>query len=193
MIKFIYRFLTSLIVLWLCGYVGYSIIIIKTQPNNSTEKTDALIVPTGGASHRIKEALTLHANNVSDKIFITGVHADVTVNDIKEMHDAGLPECCIILDHKARTTIENAKETAKWAKNNNIVSMRLITTSYHMPRAYQEFKAQLPYTKILKHPVKAGTPSEKTVAFWRLTFREYNKFLYRFIMINTQKLERAAQ
>ncbi len=162
--------------------------IIKMKPNTSQEQTDALIVPTGGATHRIKEALSLHALGMSKNIFITGVHNDVTIKDIKSMHEAPLPECCIILDHNALTTIDNANETEKWVKENNIQSLRLITTNYHMPRAYMEFKAKLPKTKIIRHPVKAGTPSEETSSFWRLTFREYNKFLFRFIFINLEKI-----
>lgn len=188
MIKFTYRFITFLIVLWLCGYAGYSIYIIKMTPNVSQQKTDALIVPTGGATHRIKEALALHAQGFSDKIFITGVHKDVTVKEIKAMYEGKLPECCIILGHIAQTTIENAEETAEWIKENNIKTVRLITTNYHMPRAFLEFKAKLQGTKIITHPVKAGTPSEKTGWFWRLTLREYNKFLFRLTLITLEKM-----
>ncbi len=188
MIKFTYRLITLIIILWLCGYIGFSLYIIKMPPNSSTEKTEALIVPTGGASHRIKEALSLHARSLSKNVFITGVHKDVTVKEIKAMHSAGLPKCCITLDHKAQTTIQNAEETAIWVKSNNIKSMRLITTNYHMPRAYLEFKSRLKDTNIIKHPVQKGTPSEKTGWFWRLTFREYNKFIFRFMIITMDKI-----
>lgn len=188
-IKFIFRFTTFIIALWICGYAGFSMYIIKMKPNTSKETVDALIVPTGGATHRIKEALSLHASGISGKIFITGVHKDVTQKDIEDMHIGSLPDCCITLGHKAETTIENATETAEWLKGKDIKSIRLVTTNYHMPRAYLEFQAQLKGIKIIKHPVKAGTPSEKTGWFWRLTLREYNKFIYRFTIIIFNKTE----
>ncbi len=188
-IKFTYRLITFLLTLWICGYGGFSLYIIKMPPSTSTELTDVLIVPTGGATYRIKEALALQASGQSNEIFITGVHKDVTVNEIKAMHVGDkLPDCCITLGHTATTTIENATEAKNWLKDKNFNSVRLITTNYHMPRAYLEFKAQLGDIKIIKHPVKKGTPSEKTGWFWRLSLREYNKFIFRFGVLSLQKI-----
>lgn len=177
-----------MLVVWLCGYIGFSFCIMKMPPNSSTEQTDALIVPTGGATHRIKEALNLHAQGLSQHLFITGVHKDVTVNEIKTMHKGRLPDCCITLGHSAETTIENAEETLQWLQGKDIKSLRLITTNYHMPRAYLEFNTKLNNIKIIKHPVQKGTPSETTGRFWRLSFREYNKYIFRFSVIQMSKI-----
>ena len=45
----------------------------------------------------------------------------------------------IELGRKAKNTIENAIETEEWIRKNNIKSIRLVTSSYHIPRSMQEF------------------------------------------------------
>lgn len=185
MFKFFKRLITSLLVLWLTGFGGFFVISQKMKREGISTQTEAIIVLTGGRQHRITEGLNLLALGAAPELFISGVHKDVTENEIKAMHKGAslLPECCIILGRTATTTIENAVETKNWLTRKNIKSIRLVTSNYHMPRAALEFKSTLSGVKILLHPIKAGTYPLDDFRFWRLTFDEYNKFLYRFAVI----------
>ena len=90
-------------------------------------------------------------------------------------------ECCIELDSISTNTYSNAYETLKWAKKNNIKKFILITSNYHMPRAFLEFKNRMPNLKIFTYPI---TPNKHDVKMWlssfqtfSLIFSEYCKYL----------------
>jgi len=87
----------------------------------------------------------------------------------------------IEVGRKAINTVGNAKETADWVAANNIKSIRLVTSSYHMPRALVEFRKHLPGVTIIPHPV---FPADFKRDNWRnseftrnLILIEYTKYL----------------
>ncbi|MEJ0070861.1 MAG: 1-acyl-sn-glycerol-3-phosphate acyltransferase [Pseudomonadota bacterium] len=53
----------------------------------------------------------------------------------------------------ADDTIGNAAETAEFVHSHAIASLRLVTASYHMPRALLELRRALPEVRIVEHPV----------------------------------------
>ncbi len=175
--KFIKYTLLITITLWLGGYASF-IVHLKYQPIAKPHtKTDAIVVLTGGHS-RIKTGLSLFSNGLSTNLFITGVHKDVKKSDITNIND-----CCITLGHKARTTIENALETKEWIKQENVKSIRLVTSAYHMKRAFMEFNNTIPNIEIIPHPVKENENQFFNKKFWKITFSEYNKTLFRITIL----------
>ena len=106
--------------------------------------------------------------------------------------DFNLIECCIELDSISTDTYSNAFETLRWVKKNNISEFILITSNYHMPRAYLEFKYRMPNLKIFTYPI---TPKKHNITMWlrsyqtfSLIFSEYCKYLVANIRIAFQKI-----
>lgn len=167
--------------LWLAGFGLFTEYVRGMQPQNPSEPTDAIIVLTGGAQ-RVNKGLDLLSTGQGKKLFITGVNGHVSLQEIMNLWKRPIIEedsndCCIVLDHKARNTIQNAQETKAWAQKEHIKTLRLVTSDYHMPRARLEFKHNIPGIIILAWPVKAHTEKAETNELLRLSFGEYNKTL----------------
>ncbi|MFP4097744.1 MAG: YdcF family protein [Alphaproteobacteria bacterium] len=190
---FVYLLLLILIT-WISGYGAFLFYIETLEPKDPEEKTDAIIVLTGG-TQRINKGLELYANKMAPKLFISGVHNLVTDSEIRKMwqNDLPLPKCCITLGHDATTTTGNAQEVKKWITDNKIKSIRLVTSSYHMPRAKIEFTHALHTynAKIILHPVKQKEDDNKinTLKQLKLVFGEYNKTLFRWSVLNLRAWE----
>ncbi len=170
--------------LWICGYGAFIYSVTNVSPQKPTYKTDAIIVLTGG-NFRIKTGLSLFAAGLSDHLFITGVHKSTTEADILSSAAQGLkmPDCCITLGHLATTTLENAIETKDWLSGQNIKTIRLVTSSYHLARSYIEFTNALENVEIILHPVEETDYKMSDKKFWILTLDEYNKILFRSIVL----------
>lgn len=168
------------LVLWIGGYSLFLVNISAhtlAQPNT---KTDAIIVLTGG-NNRIQTGLSLFSSGLSGHLFITGVHDAVKKKDITK-----ISTCCIILGHKARTTLENASEAKEWIAAQNIKTIRLVTSAYHMDRALLEFRHAIPDIEIIAHPVHDDRDTLQDINFWKITFSEYNKTLFRFAILTLE-------
>ncbi|MEM8833538.1 MAG: YdcF family protein [Pseudomonadota bacterium] len=181
-LSFTFAIFFMLLVLWGFGWLFFATTIAMAKPETKQEATSAIIVLTGG-NGRITEGLSLLAKKKSPKLFISGVHKKTSKNDIykiwRKNNMPGTP-CCVHLGDFAETTEGNAIETADWIqKEKNIDSIRLVTSSYHMPRASELFKRYLKDTKvqIVEHPVLTDDFQAWKGRFWELTFSEYNKWL----------------
>src|SRR5690606_41384208 len=102
------RALSLLVVLWFFGFVWFAIAL--PQPVNG-EKTDAIVVPTGGGG-RIPRGLALLDQGAAGKMLVTGVDREVkprALADASQVPDA-LMDCCIVLGFSALNTRGNARE-----------------------------------------------------------------------------------
>lgn len=165
---------------------------INHYPTDEKTHTQAIVVLTGGRN-RISEAVKLMNEGLADKLFISGVEKNTSLKDISNLQDTPLPEKNVSLEKKSTNTVENAIETKAWLEKNNISSIRLVTSNYHLPRSIQEFQYQNEKLNIIPHPVF----SEHVAKEWWTRTRsfcliasEYNKFLYVWLMrhINIQGL-----
>ncbi len=168
---------------WLVGLCMFAYTINHFQTDTKTH-TQAIVVLTGGRN-RISEAVKLLNQGLADKLFISGVEKNTSLHDISESQDITLPEQKIALEKKSTNTIENAIETQAWLRQNNISSIRLVTSNYHLPRSMQEFQYQNSHLNIVPHPVFSEHVAKewwtKTRSFC-LIASEYNKFLYVWLM-----------
>ncbi|MGQ0677022.1 MAG: YdcF family protein [Rhodospirillales bacterium] len=167
--------------LWAGGFAWFAL-RIPVRVDDPAAETDAIVVLTGG-SKRLNEGLGLLLQGRAKKLFVSGVHRGVDVAELlraaqRAPREAG---CCIALGHEADNTAGNAAETARWMKEQNFGSLRLVTAGYHMPRALLEFRAAMPWAAILPHPVFPDSfPAE---GWWRragavvLAAAEYAKYL----------------
>jgi len=173
--------------LWLTGLIWF-IGQIPTQLSVDFTKTDAIVVLTGG-KNRLEYGLELLSEDMGKKLFVTGVHENITVENLllrsssTEAHDKLLPiaKTAIILGHEAENTIGNAEETRRWLKAEHYTSIHLVTSNYHMPRSLEEFQKTIPGITIIPTPV---IPEDFSLNDWwdspenrNLLLSEYHKYL----------------
>lgn len=171
-------FFILLISLWVIGFIVFSSFAIgmKYRP---LEKAEALVTWTGG-SDRIKESIRLLEEKMAPRLFISGVGENVTgYHLLKEISPLWIDK--IELGHWAKTTRMNAIETAEWVKENEVSSIILITSFYHIPRSLLEIKRKLPDLEVTPFAVFPKSFGESTNWIhtryaWQL-FLEYHKFL----------------
>lgn len=171
---------------WALGFVLFARYINSYEIDTST-KTDAIIVLTGGRN-RISEGIRLLNENLADKLFISGVPENISINQIeKQAKIKADDENKIELGRKAKNTIENAIETEEWIKKNDIKSIRLVTSSYHIPRSLQEFIIYVTMEnnlEVVLNPIYSPNVNLKWWKSWgtfRLLMMEYNKFLIVYV------------
>ena len=166
---------------WLAGLAAF-LHGIPNQIEDTTTVTDTIVVLTGG-SLRLQTGLKLLQKGNADKLFISGVHRGVDVEQLLRLAQQSPMEadCCISLGHEADDTTGNAEETAVWMDKHGYRSMRLVTAAYHMPRSVIEFRHAMPNTTILLHPV---FPEQVKLDKWwmwpgtaGLILGEYSKYL----------------
>ena len=166
---------------WLAGLFAFLQSIPK-QIEDMTTVTDTIVVLTGG-SLRLQTGLDLLQKGTADKLFISGVHRGVDVEQLLRLARQSPVEadCCISLGHEADDTTGNANETAAWMDKHGYRSLRLVTAAYHMPRSVIEFHHVMPNATILLHPV---FPEQVKLDKWwmwpgtaGLILGEYSKYL----------------
>lgn len=186
MIKQGLRLIAALLSLWGLGLVWFAA-TISDQPDNEDQRTDAIVVLTGG-SDRLATGIALLAKGAADRLFISGVHRGVEVGDMLRASHVDAPGLAdkitlgkITLGHQADDTVGNADETARWAQAEGVKSLRLVTADYHMRRSLWEFHRALPGIQIIAHPVLPD--SVKRRPWWRswpttyLFAMEYTKYV----------------
>ena len=163
------RALSALLLVWMLGFLWFSITLPAPA---ETLKTDAVIVPTGGAG-RIPQGLAVLEQGLAKTMLVSGVDREVTEDEFAAEFEVkpDLMECCVVLGFAAVDTRSNAAETAQWVEDNNVRSLRLVTTDWHMRRAASELDRMLPDNVTV---IRDAVPSE---ASFPSLFLEYHKLL----------------
>ncbi len=178
------RTLLAALLLLLGLGVGFIVFIetLPSEPSSDTRRSDAIVVLTGGAS-RVAEGLRLLADGLGDALLISGVHPDTELAALLALAPdvpASLASR-ITLDRAAANTVGNARETARWAQEHGVRSLRVVTAAYHMPRSLLELEQTLPGVELIPNPVFPPTVDQKH--WWAssssagLLLGEYLKYL----------------
>ena len=191
--------ISSILTYFLVGLVEYKDKILSNITHIS-KKSSNIVILTGG-TNRIKDGLKIinefeKTPTFNFKILVSGTGKGFTKASLEKNinfdFDFNLIECCIELDSISINTYSNAIETFKWAKKNDISELILITSNYHMPRAFLEFKYRMPNLKIFTYPI---TPEKHNINMWlssfqtfSLIFSEYCKFIVANLRIEFQKI-----
>lgn len=176
--------LMTVVLLWLGGFIVFHQ-FIRSYVIDEVTKTDAIVVLTGG-KNRLAEAMRLYNADLADVLIISGVAEHVTLSQLEQQNHVVIkhnPEQ-VILGNEATNTIENAIEISEAVRRNNVASLRLVTSYYHMPRSEQEILLKNPDVKIVYHPVYSDNVSEKWWKKWGsfyLIAMEYNKFMFVYV------------
>ena len=185
-----FRFLIPLLIgLWIYGFVGFVDDVqamrepgIEANLGYADAPTDAIVVLTGG-SERVMTGLELLESGKGKKLFISGVHKNLNLDEILGSQPVPPPlrECCIALGYQAGSTKGNAGETRDWMQQEGYKSLRLVTANYHMKRSLLLFHQAMPDIAIIPYPV---APESVILSEWwqhprtfELLAIEYNKFL----------------
>lgn len=190
------KIILCLLALFFAYSIGFLIFAFTLNFNDTSpnEPTDAIIVLTG-EQKRIIDSIKEFANGNAKKLFISGIYRqtsldkliDKTINDLQKQKQLKTSRENLksrIYTGRAENTIENGLESATWVKKNNIDSIRLMTSYYHMPRSKLIFEKYMPNIRIVEHPI---TFSEKKPNIFsnsnllKLTFSEYNKYILTYL------------
>lgn len=170
----IFRYITAtLVMVWALGFLWFTVSL--PQPAGE-EKTQAVIVATGGPG-RIAQGLAVLDQGLAARMLVTGVDPEVRPGEFAAEFEVSQEQmnCCVTLGFMAVDTRGNATETAAWVEKEQITSIRLVTTDWHMRRAAGEVSRSLPENVTL---IRDAVPSAPSVAS---LFLEYHKLIASFI------------
>lgn len=177
-------------VMWLGGLVWFIDDMPQGSPAPQT-KTKAIVVLTGG-NNRISEGLRLLSQKKSPTLMISGVQKGTPLQAVIKAsgYQGAVNHRRIALDYNSTTTVENARNVAKWCRQKKISSIRLVTANYHMKRTLIEFNHSLKNVKIIPHAVNPLDSSRnswcKDYKVFCLYMNEYHKYLGALIRMNVQ-------
>ena len=152
---------------------------------------DGIVVATGGQA-RLEEGLQLLVNKTAPLLLLTGVGEGITKQMIAQSlvltgDQDKILSCCVTLEFQALDTPGNAIAAKNWSQTNDIQTLLLVTSDYHMPRAALEFTTAMPDRQIIAHPIIAPDLKDKSwYSDWqiaRLYSREFLKYSFRRIQL----------
>ena len=163
------RLLSLLILAWLLGFAWFAIAMPRPLGN---QKTDAIVVVTGGPG-RIERGLAMLAQGQARQLFISGVDRGVTLADLARRYGhKDLFDCCVTLGFEAVDTRSNGIEVGRWVAQREYRSIRLITPDWHMRRARFELGRSMPRDAVVYIDAVRSEPTLGTL------WNEYHKFLF---------------
>lgn len=170
--------------LWLVGFAIFFADVALSGPENPAKRTDVVVVLTGGPG-RIEQGFALMADDKAKAMLVTGVHPGVTLPALLDRWNGGADakaalsrHCCIFVESKAESTEDNAAETLAWLRRNGGpqgVTVTLVTSDYHMPRAMLLFSRTMPNATLEAWPVRSTHMA--STGFLRTVLIEYSKTL----------------
>ncbi len=163
------RALSLLFLVWAIGFLWF--VVALPQPSEPV-KTDAVIALTGGPG-RIARGLAVLDQGLAKRMLVSGVDKEVRPQEFAAQFGVSphTMACCVTLGFTAVDTRSNASETAKWVAQNEVRSLRLVTTDWHMRRAAGELDRALPDHVTV---VRDAVPSQPQLG---TLFLEYHKLI----------------
>lgn len=181
----IWKIAAGLVLAYILGFVIFVAMLPLPQP--APPRADAIVALTG-EEKRVDTAVSLLEHGVGKRLLITGVHKEITKDELKRVaHGGPRFDCCADMGYEAEDTQGNADEAANWTRAHDYKSLVVVTTNYHMPRSLAEFSADMPGVKLDPYPVE---PREIDFAEWwkspralRVLNTEYAKYLVASVLV----------
>ena len=169
---------------FMVGAIGFVAFLAQLRSGElkPSANADGIVVLTGGSS-RVADALELLANGFGKRLLISGVHPTNDASDISRTlpDNQSLMTCCVDLDRSAVNTRSNAAETRRWAHERGFKSLIVVTSNYHMPRAFVELAHAMPDIELIPFAVVGDRwrdePWWTSGATLRLLLSEYAKYV----------------
>lgn len=180
-------FLFSLLMIGIIWWFVYLIFIFPKHHydllDNKFNENSAIVVFTGGKG-RFEKGFNILKDNVSSKLFISGVYPGIDLEKKYALDDSDrkLFDCCISFDEKAINTIENVLEVKEWVNVNAINEIFLVSSYYHLPRIKILFEKIIPNLEVKIIPTDDSLLlTKKTFVYFfhiKLILTEYFKVLF---------------
>lgn len=169
MIRVLVRLLSFVLLVYVLGYAVFAVTLPKPAGD---ERTDAVVVLTGG-SGRLERGFDTLRRGLAQRMLISGVARTVRAQELAAAYDIepGLFDCCIALGRESFDTRSNGDEVARWMERRRYRSLRLVTNDLHMPRARYELR------KRIGQDITIVPDAVPTQASFQAIFIEYNKYL----------------
>jgi len=183
---FLALILITFVVLETMGIQQYGTEIYNIQKNQQVPQiVPEMIVVLTGSNGRIETAYELMKGRNIPLLLIAGVHTKVDFDKLaKKYHWDSTDKDRIKIDSVSTTTLENAKISEEFARQNNIKNIVLVTSIYHMQRAEFLFRKVFKNDNVQIIPFATYVQPIELNDWWRnfKTFRkisdEYLKFQY---------------
>jgi uncharacterized SAM-binding protein YcdF (DUF218 family) len=163
------RAASLVLLVWALGFIWFAVFLPGPA---GAEKTDGIIVPTGGGG-RIQRGLDLLQQNRARRMLVSGVDREVRPGEFAAEFGVSpaLMKCCVTLGFESVDTRSNATESARWIAAGKARSVRLVTTDWHMRRAAGELRRAAPDGTVI---IRDAVPSKPSLF---ALFLEYHKLI----------------
>lgn len=168
------RLCAIVLLAWALGFMAFA---LRLPQPASQQRTEAVVVVTGGAG-RVDRGIQVLREGWARQLFVSGVGRKVKPHEFAAQYKvrSALMACCVTLGFEATDTRSNAAETAAWLAAQDIHTLRLVTSDWHMRRAVMELRRAAPRDVEI---IEDAVPTRPT---WRVLFKEYHKLIARFII-----------
>lgn len=169
MIRALIRLLSFLLLAYALGYAAFAVLLPRAAGD---ERTDAVIVLTGGPG-RMERGLEMLRQGRAERMLVSGVNRAVRPSELAAQYSgyADLFDRRVVLGRESFDTRSNADEVTRWMERGGYRSLRLVTNDLHMPRASYELR------KRIGNDVTIVVDAVPTEPDFRAIFLEYNKYL----------------
>jgi uncharacterized SAM-binding protein YcdF (DUF218 family) len=168
------RLLSLILLCWVLGFIVFAVTLPKPVdgPPFAGAGGSAVIVLTGGEG-RIARGLEVLRRGWAAQMLVSGVDPEVQPGEFASRYHVAAPllQCCITLGTESVDTRSNALEALRWVKDRHITSVRLVTSDWHMRRAYGELRHALPAQVAV---IEDAVPTRPSL---NILFVEYCKLL----------------
>ena len=175
------------------GLHEYAASSISYQTNKFIPNTTGMIVVLAGSSGRINTAYELMIEREVPVLFVAGVYKAVTFEDLAREFklDYNYKER-IKIDNVSRTTVENAKVTQQYAEENNVKTIVLVTSVYHIKRAEFIFNKIFEDQGTMIIPYTVNTTKLEPNSVWT-DYRTFINFLDEYVKYQLYRIVLSAK
>lgn len=172
--------LLAMIVALAAGFARFVQVVHQPEPPVPPH-ADGVVALTGGAG-RVELALHLLESGRADKLLISGIGGRTDLATLGRRAGVQTDPLAdrITLGRYAASTRGNGVETAAWAQQNDVHTLIVVTSAYHMPRAILSLRLALPDVQLLPLAVKLRSPNDDvadSAQALKLEALEYVKYL----------------
>jgi uncharacterized SAM-binding protein YcdF (DUF218 family) len=172
------------------GFIVFAVTISRLDVPEEISDADGIVVWTGKGGDRLQAGVQLLADKKGERLLISGTNENLSRETILAALDlpASLAACCVDMD-QATDTIDNARQTANWARALSYDHIILVTSAYHMPRAEIEIGNAAGRVGITSYPVREDNapPWWRDLSQIKRMGQEYGKLILSFIRNNHKR------
>ncbi|MEW9671316.1 YdcF family protein [Ammoniphilus sp. 3BR4] len=166
-----YRWAALLLSLAIFLFAG-TFLVLDEEP----KKVDAIIILSGG-SERLDKAMMLYQKGYADHLILS----NGLETNLEEKARKHLPSSSIIMEDKARSTLDNAIYTKEIMIHHHFRSAIVVSSDYHMKRVKYLFEKAYEETNVELTYISSKSGFFKPLLWWtskssiRVTVNEYLK------------------